>query len=179
MRILGINGVLCYENPIWDNLKRSFARRFPGCEFSVEEDTGLPPWEVRRIRRFVEYLAQKYDDGDEYLLVGHSLGGVIACGVAARFRKSSVRGIVTVFAPHTFLWGVYPKVIGKCNEHQAPVLSFTGSNDTVVLWGTRHPKAVQHVLLRSNHFTDLVHDPSLAERVATDTKKFLFSDPGG
>lgn len=178
MRIVGINGIRCYDNPIWKNLRPAFADVFPGSEFYVEEDTGLQPWEVRRIRRFVEYLTQKYDDGDDYLLVGHSLGGVIACGVAARFRKSSVRGIVTVFAPHTFLWGVFPKVVGKCNDHQAPILSFTALRDEVVWWGSRHPNAVRHVILPSDHLENLIEDPWLAMRIATDTKKFLFSGPG-
>src|SRR6202451_178499 len=100
MRIIGINGVWYFENPIWDTLVPAFKSRFPEAEFRVEEDTGCWPTEILRMRCFVDNLVQKYDDGIESLIIGHSMGGIHACALAKRLHRTKVRGIATIFSPH-------------------------------------------------------------------------------
>jgi hypothetical protein len=48
LRIIGINGVWCDRNPVWNNLETAFRQRFHVSDFVIEEEmkcepTGLGP----------------------------------------------------------------------------------------------------------------------------------------
>ena len=173
MRILGINGVWCHTNPIWNTLVPAFKEKFPDAQFVIEEDSGCWPTEVRRMRKFVDHLYDKYDDGVDALLVGHSMGGIYASALANRFQRSTVRGVVTIFSPHSFLGGVFPLVLGV-TPLKAPIVSFRATRDMLVWWGTKHRQSIAHTDLSCDHFVQLSRSKELAEKIADDTKKALF-----
>src|SRR5262249_6510427 len=85
----------------------------------VEEDTGCHPWEIPRLRRFTDCLIEKYDDGVDTLLVGHSIGGVLACAIAASCKESEVVGVVTIFSPHRFLGGIFSRLLAGLEDFDA------------------------------------------------------------
>ncbi|MGH7141026.1 MAG: alpha/beta fold hydrolase [Minisyncoccia bacterium] len=112
MRIIGINGVWCWQNPVWDTLRPAFLERFSGATFIIEGDFDLWPHELTRMRRFIAGLCEKYDDGTPALLVGHSMGGIFALAVAAQLRRTKVLGITTIFSPHRFPFVLFAPLLG-------------------------------------------------------------------
>ncbi len=174
MRIIGINGAWSYRNPIWRNLEEAFCQRFECREFVVEEERGCQPWEYARLKRFATKIVQLNDDGMDTLLVGHSLGGVTACAIANQFKYSRVCGIVTIFSPHQFLFGAFPRLLGATEKLEVPVVSFGARYDEAVWWGAHHPQARAHFITASNHFSDLVVDSRFAHQIAQESKSVLF-----
>jgi pimeloyl-ACP methyl ester carboxylesterase len=174
MRIIGISGVWCDQNPIWKPLREAFTREFPRSEFVVKEEAGCHPWEIWRLRKIVQDICREYDDGTPTLFVGHSMGGIIACAAAQKFRRSRIRGIVTIYSPHVFLGGFFSYALEAVGILPAPVLSFNARRDELVWWGARHPHSAVHITLPSNHFTDLRDDPGLSAIIADITKREFF-----
>jgi hypothetical protein len=82
VRIIGINGVWCDRNPVWNNLETAFRRRFHVSDFVIEEEMNCHPWQVARLRRFADRILERYDDGEETLLIGH----IWAASLRARLR---------------------------------------------------------------------------------------------
>ena len=176
MRIIGISGVWSYDNPVWINLRKAFLREFPGARMVIEEESGCNPWEIRRLQDFADRLVRKYDDGTETLIVGHSMGGVIACAVADQFTRSAVRGIVSIYAPHHFFGGSFSRRLDAPARPEVPIISFQARYDEVVWWGTRHKHTVEHTLLDSSHQTSLVANEKLAQKIAEITRRRFFPE---
>jgi hypothetical protein len=175
VRIVGISGVWSYENPAWRHLGPAFIEVFPTAQLSIEEETSCHPWETTRLRSFMKKIVAKHDDGETLLLAGHSMGGVIACASAPLFNRSTVCGVVTVFAPHQFLSGVFPRLLNASTlSTDIPVLSFSADFDELVWWGAQHPQSVRHIKLSSNHLTDLIYSKKVSDTIAKETKKTLF-----
>ena len=163
----------CDRNPVWNNLEAAFRRRFHVSEFVIEEEVNCHPWQVARLRRFADRILERYDDGEETLLIGHSMGGVTACAIANRFRKSRVRGVVSIFAPHRLLGGLFARSLQVPREMRVPVITFEAQRDRLVWWGAKHPQSVVHTVLATNHLDDLVNDHRHAEKIAEEARKAL------
>lgn len=174
MRLLAINGVWCFQNPVWNTLIPALRSVLPITEVAVVEDTGAHPWQITRLRRFRDRIVEKYDDGEVTLIVGHSMGGVTGCAVAGSFRRTCVVGIVSIFAPHTTWGGAFPHLLDGAGKLPAPIVTFRGRYDELVWWGTKHPESARHTTLRANHFSDLVDFKHNAETIADITEKTLF-----
>mgnify|MGYP003394581437 CR=1 FL=1 len=174
MRIIGISGVWCNQNPIWNNIVPAFRRRFDPTDFVVEEESWCHPWEVIRLRRFAERIVEKHDDGTDTLIIGHSMGGVVACAAANRFARSRVQGIVTIFSPHRFLSDAFTHAIGAHKGVTVPVVTFSARYDTLVWWGAEHPQSVAHIRLPCDHQDDLVRDSRFSEQIAEASHRHLF-----
>ena len=174
MRIIGINGIRCYDCPVLRRLRPAFEREFAPDEYVIEEDTGCGVWQLSRMRRFAQEIQEKHDDGSLLLLIGYSMGGIQACSIATGLTRSKVAGIVTIFAPHTMFAGVFPRIIGPGRLPQAPIISFHGARDPYVRWGTQHPASSAHIILDSDHYRDLLQKPNLADTIARESKKFLY-----
>lgn len=175
MLILGINGLWCDRNPVWHTLVPAFKGKFPNSVFCVEEEPWLWPWELGRMRWFLEYILHKQDRDGEILLVGHSLGGVFACTLADRFKQARVQGVITIFSPHTFPAGVFPWLLGTSPHLNVPIVSFGAARDGLVWWGTQHHQACHHENLDCDHFRQLSQSPALADRIAVISKQYLLS----
>jgi hypothetical protein len=126
------------------------------------------------MRRFADRILERYDDGEDTLLVGHSIGGVTACAISDRIRKSRARGVVSIFAPHRFLGGVFARSLRVPREIRVPVITFEAQRDRLVWWGAKHPQSVMHTVLATNHLHDLINDHWHADKIAEETKKALF-----
>ncbi|GEM_PF-4903571 len=167
MRIVGITGVLTTSphSAMWMHLQQSFARHFPRSSFFVEHLFYLP-WEIYKMRSFANYIVDKYDDGeDELLLLGYSMGGVLARNVAGSLRKTRVNTIVTIFSPH-MLWGSwFSTMLGAPQYDSVPLLSFQARNDCVVWWGSRPRHSSSHYVIDSSHYLSLLQ-PHVAEKIA-------------
>jgi hypothetical protein len=105
VRIIGINGVWCDRNPVWNNLEAAFRSRFHVSDFVIEEEMNCHPWQVARLRRFADRILERYDDGDETLLIGHSMGDCEPVSeIASTRRRLDIRA-----APLS-RWGLCPIV---------------------------------------------------------------------
>jgi pimeloyl-ACP methyl ester carboxylesterase len=173
MRVIGISGLWCYDDPVWRTVGPAFEQHFD-CAFMAEEFRALHLLQINRMRRFVSQIVEKYDDGAHTLLVGHSMGGVFACAVAERMKRTSLLGIVSVFAPQRFpiprLWSL----IGDPQTINVPIITFCAKRDEGVWWGSRHPRSKCHTKLECDYFKDISNDPSFAMNIARITKRELF-----
>ena len=177
MRIVIIVGIWTFHNlygPIFKHYKAAFANEFPHAQLSVEY-LWYSPWQGQKMRNFADHILRKYDTGEEILLVGYSIGGSIACAIAPRFKHSAVRAVVTVFAPHTFLWGIFSRMLNVDLRRipVAPVFSFEGRLDWAVLWGAKHPRARKHAKLWCDHLFGLLFSQKPAEKIAKITRETL------
>src|SRR6266436_1389678 len=115
MRVVGIagvwNGVFHNQDPMWTNLSMAFKEQFPTSFFTLEEEHNCQPWEIWRMNRLIIRVIKNHDDGQDILLVGHSMGGVIACACAKRFSRSKVIGIVTINSPHYFPNAIFSQAL--------------------------------------------------------------------
>jgi surfactin synthase thioesterase subunit len=167
-----------YEG-VWGNLEKSLAAQYPGATFA-RESVYFWPSEVEKVKDFAISIVQKHDREDEQiLLVGHSMGGVIACGIAPLFKKSKVVGIVTIFTPHTmgaFLprWNFYERYFPHAQSDTIPVVSFGGLLDpTVWFLFTRHSNAVFHRLVLSDHHVVLGRSTALSRLIAKSVRSHI------
>ena len=116
------------------------------------------------MRKFADSIVAKYDTGEELVLVGWSMGGVIACAIAGRFRKSRVQALATIFSPHRYPFTLFPRMLdsGKDWIRSIPVVSFAGTFDVVVPWGAKYPTALMHTKILSDHVLGLIfsHKPA-------------------
>lgn len=175
MRVVMVNGIRTDPELDWQTFGNAFKRVLPEASFHVETEPWCKLREISRFRAFTERLVAKYDDGEDLLLVGHSLGGVIACAMQTRLVRTRVIGITTIHSPHRFFFGICTKLFGAGNV-TAPVLSFQGLHDELVWWGTRHPRAVLHIRNNSDHFIDLRDFPENAELIAETTVRMFITD---
>lgn len=166
MRIVGINGVWCRSNAMWPRIARAFADRINLSAFFVEGEENAHPWEVHRWHRFGNSIVERHDSTGDILLIGHSLGGICACAIANRFQYARVRGVVTIFSPHQYAYGLLSAWHGGLAKLQVPIVSFEAERDELVWWGTAHPQSRAHVVIASNHYGDLITEPSHAESIA-------------
>lgn len=173
MKILMVSGIRTDPEFMWDEIREAFAKRLPEATFHVETEPGCKLREIGRFRSFTKRTAEKYNDGEELLMVGHSLGGVLACAMQPLMQRSRVIGITTVHAPHRFFFGICTHVFGA-QYVSAPVLSIQGLSDGLVWWGTKHPKAVRHIRNHANHFHDLWEHAENAELIAEETVRTFF-----
>lgn len=173
MRIVMISGILTPKEMQWDEMRRAFRRYLPDATFSVATEPDCPIWEIDRFRAFTLKTAATIDTGEDLLLVGHSLGGVLACAIQPLLQDSRVVGIATIHSPHRFLFGVFSKIL-FAEDVSAPIVSFQGLHDGLVWWGAKHPKSVVHVRNHANHFHDLWEHEENADLIArTTTRVFL------
>ncbi len=158
---------------MWEHLGAAFVHAFPGSDNAVEREFYLP-WQTDAMRTYAERILIKHDSGEELLLVGHSMGGVIACAIAPRFAHSKVRGIVTIFSPHMYLGGHFSRALGA-GKVRIPLISFEAAWDAWVPYGTRHPQSREHTLLETDHVFGLIRNAAWATQIAGVAKRH-FSD---
>ena len=164
-----------YKDPMWQHLEQEFKKVFPIDEAVVEHLFYLP-WEFEKIRVYAKHVRFSHDTGDDVLIVGHSMGGVLACGIAPQFSKSRVRGVVTIFSPHTYMGGRFSLEFGAVNI-AAPIVSFAATWDAWVPYGARHEKSREHVELKTDHVFGLVQNPQWSRIIARIAHKHC-SGPG-
>jgi len=170
MRVIGICGIwdnFLYDR-VWQHFAEAFGKQFPGSSFATER-LWFWPWQKNKMLDFANRIIAKYDDGEEIMLLGWSMGGVIATSIAPKFTKSYVRAVVTVFSPHRFLFGLFSKMLGSIPERlgKIPVVSFSAIPiDELVWYGARYPGAIKHVNILSDHGLALIFSPKPAATIA-------------
>lgn len=170
MRIIAIVGIWNFPReyqPLWQHFETAFTEEFPGSHFFLEQEW-FSFWEKSRIRHFSDRIVEKYDDGGkEILLLGYSMGGVIAAAIAPRFRNTPVRKVVTVWSPHTFLGGLFSRMCGSTlGALPAPILSCQSRFDWFVPWGSKYPNATRHIIVPCDHLFSLLWSKKPANLIA-------------
>lgn len=164
-RVIGIVGVWDFPkgySKIWQNFREALGED----DTLTVEIAFYAPWNLSAMRDFAKRILNKYDDGDEdIVLLGYSMGGVIATVIADQFTHTHVSKVVTVFSPHTFLWGVFTRKLGAPLETDARIVSFGAQFDYMVWWGSEHPCAEEHHLLRCDHLLGLIINPEHAKKI--------------
>lgn len=155
-----------FHDRLWENLRNSFAKQFPNAEIVVE-GLSYSPWQIGVIRRFADDILKRHDIGGTALLVGHSMGGVIATTVANKFVRTTIVGIATIFSPHEYLGGFFQKALATNNPLAPfPVITFQAYWDTMVLWGTKHKESRSHVAINTDHVYGLMRTPQHTDLIA-------------
>lgn len=177
MRIIGIVGIWDFRRLyawVWGNLESEFAKKFPGAGFTVEH-LWYSPWQGKKMRSFCDSIVADNDRGGDIILVGWSMGGVVATAIAPRFKRSRVVAVVTLFSPHTFLFGLFSRMLNSSVHGlgQIPVVSFSARLDQLVLWGTRYPKAVRHLKMWSDHLFCLIFSTKTAAAAAREAARLF------
>ncbi len=176
MYIIGVSGAWTERCPVWGPIFAACLRVYPDAKVVLAEIPYCQPWEIARMHALIDDIVAKFGRREECLLMGHSLGGILACASALRF-SSRIVGIVTICSPHTYFGQVYPLItlLGADKWAQTPILSYGARRDEVLWWGmgTRHPHALRHVVLDTNHLSDFVDDPAHANRIVHDTKRLF------
>lgn len=167
MRIIGIVGIMDddYSARMWDHLGPALQAHYPGATVEVAR-ADYQFWQASAMRAFALRIAAAHDSGEDVLLVGHSMGGIVAAAAATRFRKSRVVGVVTLFAPHRFLRGVFSKML-RCEALDGiPIVTFGAWIDILSAWGNRHQDSLCHTRLLTDHHHGLVKSRRLADKIA-------------
>lgn len=166
-----------YE-PIWNNIAVALRERFPDAQF-VYKQAWYQLWHVEKMKGLSDSILRDEDTGGDILLVGHSMGGIMACGLAPRFVRSRVCGVITVCSPHT-LGSIIPAldfhrlIYGTESDPKAPLVSFGGLLDPLVWWMfTRHPKSLRHVYIWSDHRFLLGWRRSIGRKIAKEAADLL------
>lgn len=127
------------------------------------------------MRELGNRIVQEFDTGEDTILVGHSVGGVIACATAPRFVKSNLLCVVTIFSPHTYFFSHFSRTLKVDKEALAriPILSFGARFDALVPFGAQFPRAKHHEIFESDHLFRLMFSSKPAARIAAVTRHFL------
>ena len=171
MRIVIVEGLWRYGDRLERVLCTGLREQFPGADICPENIWGCWPTQTVRMRQFIEHLAEKYDDGEETLFLGHSMGGIFACALDGRLQNTRMIGIVTICSPHSYLSGVFPYVLGAGHRLSAPIITFEARHDILVRWGSCHPQSREHIVLDCDHREDLIRDPRHVRRIVEVTKR--------
>jgi predicted esterase len=158
---------------MWNHFREEFHTRFPDATFEVEHEK-YSPWQTEKMKCWSKCLVEKYQDVDEEIvLVGYSMGGVVATALAPKLKN--VRAVVTLFAPHTTLDSRFSRALSSNLDGLGtiPVLSFSGKYDIVVPNGAEYPKAARHVELASDHLFWLLVSKNPAAVIAGETVNLL------
>lgn len=176
MLIIGLSGSWDSHFPqmyLWNTLRDEFKKKIPHARFEVER-LWYSPWEGEKLRDWEQSLVKKYKrTREEIILVGYSMGGIVAAAMAPKLKN--VRAVVTIFSPHTFLGGMFPWLLDSNANHldDIPVISFGGWFDLLVLFGSKHPKAVKHVDVPSDHIVGLLVSRHFAVTITQETVELL------
>jgi len=171
MKIIGIVGVWDKADErllFWQYLKESFEKEFPGSEFITEHEYYMF-WEIRKIKEFITRIIATYDNGEELIFVGHSLGGLVALVSAIRLKNSKMRLLVTINSPHAVVplrkaLGIVPR------KFDFPVLSFAGMFDVIVpFFVSKYKYATKHKILKSAHLLSYVRDARFSKQIAEES----------
>lgn len=177
MRIIGISGINSHNNPIWDQFRIAFREVLPSSEFVVEEEKYCSLFEVHRFNDLSRRLITTYNDGVETFFVGHSMGGLVACKVAAELHQKGtpIPGVITIFTPHG-----YPglsRVLEVPENPGVPIVSFQALVDVLVWFGSRHPHAVSHTVVGSFHQSVICNSPHVARKIVQTALRDLNINP--
>ena len=174
MKIVGIVGIIdlgLRGNRLWCNMRDALAREFPNTEFALERRFYLP-WQAQKMRAFADSIVAKHDTGEELILLGYSLGGIIACAIAPRFVRSNVRLIATVGTPHQLAF-LRRMLAPTGAPYATPDITFSGVLDPVVLWFLTDVPGSKRVSLLSDHLLCFLLSSRPAAAVARGMRSFL------
>ena len=179
MQIVGIVGMLDIAPagvPFWKRFESAFKKEFPEASFDMERHFYFP-WQRDKIRTYARAIVERFDTGEEVILVGHSWGGVIAASIACNFTKSPVRLVVTVAAPHRIK--IFYQWLGGSLEYVcAPIVSFECAFGILVpFFIARHPKASFSKVLFAGHLVSFLL-PVYAKIIAK-AARMIFDGPVG
>lgn len=121
------------------------------------------PWQVAAVQDYGRVILSKYDDGRPALLIGFSLGGVVAQAVAEKFTKSEVVGVASLCSPLTWAgrWGL----VWHPNRLVGRRLSVMGMFDFFVPWWMGRVKGMAFRLLAADHLVVFSVFPHVSRRV--------------
>ncbi len=168
VRVIALVGIMDLPGSgarLWDGFADAFADSLPEHEWTVMHRFYLP-WQFSRMQRYAKDVRAHIDTDDlrPVVLIGYSLGGVIARAVAPTCVSGVVRLVVTMQAPHAWAH--------RFGFHYAPwpgrTLTVAGAHDRVVpaeaadLTGN-----ARKVVLPIGHYVALVREKRVQRHIAS------------
>lgn len=173
LRVLGLVGIFdCWgiQDGLWKNIEAELREQMPGCEIDVVRKY-FKPWETALIQDYAFEAVSRFDDGKPTLLLGYSLGGVVAQVMAEKFQKSEIVGVVSLCSPLKWAdkWGFtwHPEALpGKR-------LAIMGTVDMLVPWWTAQVPNVAQRTMWIDHLAGFTFFPQVSRRVVAMIKEEL------
>lgn len=172
MRLLCLVGIwdfLGHQDPFWHKFIQCFQQNFPDWTCTVIHHT-FHPWQIRQIHAYAQRTLDTYDDGIPTVLFGLSMGGLVAEHIAYQFKKTQIRGIVTVQAPLKLAswWKFQSK-----RYFQGDVLSLVGVFDPFVPWFVGSRKTQERRWIISSHFVMPILLPWVSQQIVHEMKQWM------
>jgi triacylglycerol esterase/lipase EstA (alpha/beta hydrolase family) len=193
--VLLLHGVLCNAG-VWYEMRRSLAARGIGPVYALSYG---PP--LASIDRFADQTATKIDairaatGAAQVVIVGHSMGGLVARAYLARYGGAKVRRVITIGTPHqgSVMAYMFPGVsLSQLRPRNAwlddlhathsaahpPIVSLWSWHDSMVAPQTSSVLArAENIALMGIGHNALLGDPEVAARVAAEIERAAADEP--
>ena len=184
--VLLLHGILCNAG-VWLPMKKYFAARGIGPIYALSYG---PP--LASINTFADQAADRIDaitratGAKQVIIVGHSMGGLVARAYVRRHGGAKVRRLVTIGTPHHgsvlahMVFGVAPsqlrpgsawlsELAGAESDARPPIVSLWSWHDTMVAPQTSSLlEGAENVALTGIGHNELLSHPQVHERVAAE-----------
>lgn len=141
------------HDAVWCVFIQKLQAAFPAARIVLKRERfGIR--DAARTRRIIADAVAQNDNGESILLIGHSLGGLLALRAAELFVRSRVIAVATLFSPHLTLGGWLSRLHGT-EKVSVPIISFEAVPDRMVPWGAAHPMSSVHRKLFTDHLWGL------------------------
>ena len=176
MDIVIVHGVVSPRghNPL-PHLAKGFKKAFPTAQIHFEHRL-YAPWSTGTMLRLIAHIRAKYQKSDSVMLVGHSLGGIVALAAAREMHNACA--VVTIFSPHTAYHSLFSQMLlSESHNERFIIISFGALRDRVVPHsGTMHPRAKYHGVIDTDHVAGLARDVRITDEIA-HTVRTVLSEP--
>ena len=184
--VLLLHGILCNAG-VWQPMKKYLAARGIGPIYALSYG---PP--LASINAFADQAADRIDaitratGARQVIIVGHSMGGLVARAYVRRHGGAKVRRLVTIGTPHHgsvlahMVFGVAPsqlrpgsawlsELAGAESDARPPIVSLWSWHDTMVAPQTSSLlEGAENVALTGIGHNELLSHPQVHERVAAE-----------
>jgi pimeloyl-ACP methyl ester carboxylesterase len=193
--VLLLHGVMCNAG-VWSPMKRHLAEQGIAPIYALSYG---PP--LASIDRFADQVAEKIaairkaTGAEQLIIVGHSMGGLVARAYMRRYGSAHVRRVVTIGTPHegSMLAKLFPgrslaqmrprnawlaELRNATVERESPIVSLWSWHDSMVAPQTSSVlERAENIALMGIGHNALLTDPQVMSRVADEIKRAAHGKP--
>lgn len=170
--LVGIFDCWGIQEMLWRNMEMQLQEQFPGCEVAVMREL-FKPWEIKVVQAYAADVVKHYDDGKPTILLGYSLGGVVAQAMAEKFKKSEILAVVSLCSPLKWAdkWGFQ----WKPETLPGKRLAIMGTLDMLVPWWSADVPNMKVHKMMVDHLEGFRWFPHVSEKVVGVIREEFFS----
>ena len=178
MQLVVVTGITSFDPSGWRLWHAGLQKFLPDINLHILRRLyflPVSPWAQARAREVIDEGVALLQTEEPTILIGYSLGGLIAKTMIQRSKDHQVKLLVTLGTPHRAMFGVqrFIKNIGVPESVHVPTFTYGGLQDRLVHARHTHMDGAQtHTILNCNHRA-YFRVPEIRERVIGDIIKFL------